>query len=123
LGVILANSEGEERKTIIDVVEERLNIMEEDVKKALREISILRRDVESIKKLLEEQFTISCPNCGNALSTWPIPYFMIKALHEVDAPDAQMKRIAMGVTNPQTDWKEIKVLCKKCEKIWHICYW
>lgn len=91
----------------------------------LREISSTLKDVlncvNSIKASLDGQFTILCPNCRSPISIFPIPYFMVKSIHEVDAPDSQMRQVYIGIPS-ERDWKELKVICKKCEKVWHVCY-
>jgi len=108
----------EKGKSLYEILEERFESLEERI----NEIS---EAVKRLEKLMEGVFEIRCPNCGSFISTWPIPYFMVKAIHGADASPLETRGIGVkrGLYGPQTDWLEHVIKCKKCGYEYHIIYW
>ena len=94
----------------------------EKIRKDIEDLHAVTREllgkVEGITNILDGIFTVTCPNCHNLMSTYPIPYFAISALHKIDGDE---RGIRIVKPPPQWDWKEVSVTCEKCKTIWHVC--
>jgi len=107
----------EEEGSILGILEKRLEKIENEISKIRKAIDTNRRNIEELRGFIEGMFKFNCPNCGNPINTWPIPYFMIKAIHVADALAAETRgvKVKIGLDGPQTDWQEYVI--KVCDKV------
>ncbi len=113
-------------ETVLGLVEKRLEEILKRIKNLEKLVHTNTQELSRLKESFNSLFTMKCPNCGSPINTWPIPYFMIKAIHIADALASETRGIWLNRTwlnGPQSDWQEHVVKCKNCGKEYHIVYW